>query len=123
MARPPRLDPRDVHRAPEIAAVLGLGAPARLAGSLAGGSASWRPAVMLVPPATWVRSKQLVTALALAAISTGHGVPSREDAPSAHAHRSPIPTSANAPPRGFAFSPPSTDRPHAAPIAKSHRWF
>src|SRR5579862_8747817 len=97
MARPLRLDPRDVHRAPEIAAVLGIGAPARLAGSLADGSAGRRRAVTLVPPVTWVRSKQLVTALALAAISTGHGVPSREDAPSAHAHRSSISTSANAP--------------------------
>ncbi len=57
MARPPRLDPGDVHRAPEVVLVLGLGAPAGLAGGLAGRFAGGGRAVTLVTAVARVRTE------------------------------------------------------------------
>src|SRR3981081_652075 len=55
--QPPRLDPGDVHRAAEVAFVLGRGEPACLAGSFAGRSAGRRRAVTLVTAVTRVGTK------------------------------------------------------------------
>ena len=57
MARPPGLDPGNVHGAAEVALVLRLGAPAGLAGGLAGRSAVRGRAVTLVPAVTRVGTK------------------------------------------------------------------
>src|SRR6267154_2054894 len=52
--QPPRLDPGDVHRAAEVAFVLGRGEPACLAGSFAGRSSGRSRAVTLVTAVTRV---------------------------------------------------------------------
>src|SRR5229473_4185622 len=57
MARPPRLDPGDVHGAAEVTLVLRLGEPAGLAGGPAGRCAARRRTVILVTAVTWVRTK------------------------------------------------------------------
>ena len=57
MARPPRLNAGDVHRAAEVVLVFRLGEPAGLAGGLAGRSAGRRRTVILVTAVTRVETK------------------------------------------------------------------
>src|SRR5258706_16461263 len=82
MARPPRLDPGNVHGAAEVALVLRLGAPAGLTGGLAGRSATRRRTVILVMAGTWGRTKKIKTTFSLAAGPPAPRVPPRRGASS-----------------------------------------